>query len=777
VTLTVSQTFGHFEIKDLLQKGGMGEVYRALDTNSGDEVALKLLAPKYQGNDYVTGRFLAEADVYRRLSHPNIVRYIDSGKVDERYYIALEHIVGVDLAQLIERDGAIDIDLAMSVMVDVTFAVNYAHGKEIVHRDLKPQNIMVTRDHEIKLIDFGVAHARNDYVNTDAGMVLGSLCYNSPEQNQGKLVDYRSDIYSLGLVFYEIVTGKRLLPNTSVSDIILSQVELDHTIVPPRFLNEACPVELQDIIIKMCRFDPRDRYQKLEQVLLALKELGKKRTGGLSTDAMKSKALADRDLADTHYWKGMNCLSEGLYLEALDEFEALLSLSLYHHQAYIAQVEEQVNFLSWTLDLCCEGTVSAEDEMKSVELDVLRKLSEVYSENPGNGIRNAMRSLLGFYKDRVREIKEKRKQQVKDRKVPITPDQYPLVIQKLGTLYQKLGRYQQQRLMVAKITAFAERMDDAAQGRTILDGLRRDLPDDEYVLHSYLRFLFRRGYGEEALHEALALGRQHRLKEAWNRALAVYKEVLEYNSGNAEAKAAIDEIHATLADIAEETERLCDLTQKMVSVQDYNSAINMCIKFMNDYPENPTIKDKLADLYLAKDDPRKAFEQLLGLGMALYDRGDYDQAKTAFAKALPLQPENQECINYLVEIMKRDDPSLCDRNSPKAIVEEIYLRLGLYDRVVTMHKAKLKGSPADLRTWAKIIDILQRSGDREALLEAKVDKIVCAIEQGDMQTANEEVDAFGQAHPDEVKRLERLKKLSFETKLRVRDTRIRELLG
>ena len=777
MTLTIGQSYGHFEVVSLVQKGGMGEVYRATDRETGEDVALKLLAPEYLGNEYVTGRFRAEAEVYRRLSHPNVVRYIDSGEIDGRYYIALEHIEGIDLAQLIERDGACDIDLALSIMVDVTYAVNFAHGKEIVHRDLKPQNIMITRDHVIKLIDFGVAHARNDYVNTDAGMVLGSLCYNSPEQNQGKLVDYRGDIYSLGLVFYEIVTGKRLLPNTSVADIILSQVELDHTIVPPRFLNENVPEEMQDIIMKMCRFDPRERYQKLEKVLIELKALISSRTGDVSPDARKAKALADRDLADTHYWKGMNFLSEGQYLEALDEFESLLNLSLYHHQAYIVQVEEQVNFLSWTLDLCCEGAVSAEDEMKSVELDVLRKLSDVYSENPGNGIRNAMRSLLGFYKDRVKEIKEKRQQQVKERKVPITPEQYPMVVQKLGSLYSKLGRHQQQRMMEMKIIAFAERMEDTERARQILEQLMKDMPEEDFVLHGYLRFLFKRGFGEQALREALDLAKQYRKKEAWNKALAVYKEILEYNSGNAEARASIDEIHQALEEVAEETERLVDFTQKMVQVQDFNAAINMCIKFLNDYPDNLLIKDKLADLYISTGKEQEAYDQLLNVGVALHDRLEYETAKEVFAKALTVSPDSQECINYLVEIMKREDPSICDRNSPKAIVEEIYIRLGMYKRVIGIYRKKMKGSPADLRTHDKILDILERADDQEALLEAKVDRIICAIEVGDMHTANEAVDAFAEAHPDELPRLERLKSVSFETKLRVKDTRIRELLG
>ena len=160
MTLSIGQIFGHFTIQDLVQKGGMGEVYVALDGNTGETVALKLLSPKYIDNEYVTNRFLAEAEVYRRLSHPNIVKYVDSGQIEENYFIALEHINGIDLGQLIERDGACDIDLALSIMLDVTYAVNFAHSKDIIHRDLKPHNIMISHDKVIKLIDFGVAHAK-----------------------------------------------------------------------------------------------------------------------------------------------------------------------------------------------------------------------------------------------------------------------------------------------------------------------------------------------------------------------------------------------------------------------------------------------------------------------------------------------------------------------------------------------------------------------------------------------------------------------------------------
>lgn len=776
--MRLGETFGRYEIVDLLQRGGMGEVYRGRDTETGDDVALKVLAPEYEGNAYVTGRFLAEAEVYRRLSHPNIVKYVDSGRIGDLNYIALEHIEGIDLAQMIHRDGPPDMDLALSIMLDVTYAVNFAHHKEIIHRDLKPQNIMITRDGVIKLIDFGVAHARNDYVNTDAGMVLGSLCYNSPEQNQGKLVDFRGDVYSLGLVFYEIVTGRRLLPNTSVSDIILSQVELDHTIVRPRFLNDQCPEALQDVILKMTRFDPRERFQNLEQVLLELKKILEDRTGVVSADAARAKALADRDLADTHYWKGMNFLAEGQYLLALGEFEALLNLSLYHHQAYITRVEEQVNFLSWTLDLCCEGAVTEDEEFKGVELDVLKQLSQVYSQNPNDGIRKAMRSLLAVYKDKVHEIHEKRRKKAKDLKMPVAPHQYPEVVRKLAGLYAKLGRTEQRRLMESKILSFARTMEDAGEARRILEQLRRDCPDDAQVRRGFVDFLFAKGPREAALAEALTLGRDFRLREDYSKALGLYKQVQEADPGNAEAAAAIDELHEALAELSKETERLVDLTQKMVQVEDYQAAINMCLKFLNDYPENLPIQDKLADLYVATGKVDRARDQLLRMGQSTHDKGDFVGARELFARALRLWPDCQEAITYLVDLFKREDPQVFEgKSSSKAIVEEIYVRLGMYDKVVADLRSRLKGSGADLRLHDRIIEMLDTACDHDAMLEARVDKMVCAFTAGAIDCARDEIDAFLADHPDETARLERLKNLPFEVKLRVNDSRIREMLG
>ena len=777
MTLSVGQTFGHFLIEDLLQKGGMGEVYVALDRNTQEKVALKLLAPKYKGNEYVQNRFFAEADVYRRLSHPNIVKYIDSGEIDGNFFIALEHIQGIDLGQLIERDGGSEIDLALSIMLDVTYAVNFAHSKAIIHRDLKPHNIMITNEKVIKLIDFGVAHAKNNYVVTDAGMVVGSLCYNSPEQNQGKVVDVRGDIYSLGLVFYEIITGVRLIPNTSVSEIILSQVELDHTIIKPRFIKPECPEALEKIIMKMCRFEKKERHKTLELVLLELKDIINKRSHQGSTSSTYTKQLADKDLADTHYWKGMNLLAEGKYIEALDEFEALLNLSLFHNQAYISQVEEQIDFLSWTLELCCEGSTSEEDEIKSVELEVLSQLSNKYSvQKQGKGIKNAMCSLLKVYKNKIDDIKQRRKAEAKNRKAPISPEDYPLVIKKLGSIYGKLGYHEQQILMTNKIVHFARTMEDAIKAKEIMETFSKDLPYNHNFQLTYIKFLFQKGFGELALEKALEQGMQFRKAEAFSKALEIYNEILKYNHGNKEAKEAITELHDQINKIASSSEKLIELTRRMVDVKDYSSAINMCIKFLNASPENRAVQLKLAELYLACNQPNEAYEQFEKLAITAYNMTDYEEAKLLFLKAHKTNPDSKTSMNYLVNITKKENPAICDNNSHRAIIEATYKHLEMYDEHLAMLKGKLKGSLSDLPLYDKIIEIQKKAGMTDAIIDTIIAQIICAIENDDEETAKEKIDSFTADHPENSTIYDKLNGISFETKLRIKDPILRSIL-
>lgn len=777
VTLKVGQKFGHFLIEDLLQKGGMGEVYSALDRNTNEVVALKLLTSRYIDNAYVKNRFLAEGEVYRRLSHPNIVRYIDSGEIDSQFFIALEHIQGIDLGQLIERDGPCEIDLALSIMLDVTYAVNFAHSKDIIHRDLKPHNIMISQDKVIKLIDFGVAHAKNSYVVTDAGMVVGSLCYNSPEQNQGKIVDVRGDIYSLGLVFYEIITGKRLLPNTSVSDIILSQVELDHTIIRPRFITPKCPEALQTLILKMCRFEKRERHKTLEIVLLELKEIIRARKGGGSTSSAFTKALADKDLADTHYWKGMNLLAEGKYIGALDEFEALLNLSLFQNQAYISQVEEQVDFLSWTLELCCEGATSEEDEIKSVELDVLQKLSSEYSTpKPAKGIKNAMRSLLGLYKEKLEAIKKRRKKEAKARKAPIAPEVYPLVINKLGSIYAKLGHHEQQRLMTNKIVNFAKSMEDSIKAKEIMDNLARDLAGNHDFQMTYIRFLFKKGFRESGLQKALEQGLQLRKSESFSKAFAVFNEILKYDEDNKEAGSAIEELHKQINEVAEESKKLLQLTRRMVDVQDYSSAINMCIKFLHTSPENRAIQMKLAELYVASGAKDEAYELFKSLGISAYNTPDYEEAKLLFARAIEIKPNSKASMNYLVDIIKMEDPSICTNTSHKAIIEAIYRHLGMLNQLIDLLRGRLKGSPSDLPLYEKIVGVLEEAGKSEEIIDTKIEQICCAIETGDEEMALAKIDEFATVHTEEGHLQDKLTTVSFESRLRIKNPRLRDLL-
>ncbi len=756
---SIPRTIGRFEIRELYKKGGMGEIFLAEDSGSGEEVVIKVLSPEAMEREYVSARFLQEIEIYKMLSHPNIVRYIDSGEHDGRPYIVLEWIRGRNLKDLLDENGPLSLNQALSLMLDVLYAVNYAHSRQIIHRDLKPQNIMVSNDGVIKIIDFGVAHARKSLVNTSAGMVIGSLCYNSPEQNQGRFIDYRSDIYSLGLVFYETLTGKRLLPNTSISDIIFAQAELDRTIEPPSKLNPEVPGLIDDMILRMCRFNPDERHPSVEHVIVQLQNIISQLGLSIDTvspDTVKAKSLAMRDLADTHYWRGMNYLAEMKYLEALREFEALLCLSFSYNKDYRERVEEQLNFLSWSLDVCCEGTSSTEEELKALEIEVLQKLSDIYARNAqekkSGGIRKAMAELLAMYKQRLADIHSRRKAQWKNSRLPISYRDYPRIMQKLSSLYSKLGLGAQKKLVEDKLVRFLSRRADPSEADQIFSRILEEYPDDVKFRRAYCELLERQGRREEEKVQRLLLAARLMDQEQYASALEEYDRVLAAHPDCAEAGEGKERVRKHLDEVSRETERLIELTRKMEEI-DINSAVNLCRKFLNDYPENLQVLDKLASLHLLKGEEEEAVECLLRLGVSSFEREDYERARDYFVRVLTMRGDCKQALNFLVEIVKMEDPSITELGSHKAVIDEVLVRVGLASLVIERLRRRLKGRLSDVEVLARVRETALRGELEEEAVSAWVDAIGLYIRHDQLDEARREVVSFLERWPEYAHRL------------------------
>jgi serine/threonine-protein kinase len=251
----------------------MANVFRARDLNLQREVAIKLLREDYTFDPTFRVNFLNEARAAANLTHPSIVTIYDFGHEESRYYIVMELVEGTDLKSYIRRKLILPIPEAISLMTQMCAGVGYAHRAGLVHCDIKPQNILISPDRVAKITDFGIARALT-YMNPDehTAVVWGSPQYFSPEQARGEMPTPSSDVYSLGVVLYEMVTGR--LPFEAADSTLLAEQHIAATPPPPRSLNPVIPPSLERILLKVLAKEPSARYRTADQLGRVLESFG-----------------------------------------------------------------------------------------------------------------------------------------------------------------------------------------------------------------------------------------------------------------------------------------------------------------------------------------------------------------------------------------------------------------------------------------------------------------------------------------------------------------------
>lgn len=251
---------GRYSILRTLGGGGMARVYLAHDEVLGRDVAIKILRDQYAEDVEFAERFKREARSAASLSHPNIVSVYDRGVAEDgTSYIAMEHVPGGSLKERISQEGVLDTAEAASVALQITEALEEAHGRGVIHRDIKPHNVLLTSTGDVKVADFGIARAAAHTSISQTSLVLGTASYMSPEQALGESVDPRSDLYSLGVVLYEMLTGE--LPYTADNPVAVSMKHVNESLRPPREINPEIPESMDAVVTKLLSKDPEDRYR------------------------------------------------------------------------------------------------------------------------------------------------------------------------------------------------------------------------------------------------------------------------------------------------------------------------------------------------------------------------------------------------------------------------------------------------------------------------------------------------------------------------------------
>jgi len=334
--MAMNKDFGAFELKEKIGQGGMASVYLAVQKALQRPVVLKILYPHLAEDEKLVQRFEREARAAAMMRHPNIIQVIDMGRHEDVAYIAMEFVEGMDLQKWLQAHGTPPIEMALLMLRDVCRGLEHAHGNRIVHRDVKPANIMLTPDGMIKLMDFGLARSGTETTTqmTMVGSVLGTPAYMSPEQATGEVVDERSDIFSTGVVAFELLGGTRPFTGDSYSTVLRSILTVEP--VPVTEINPLVPDEVARIVRGMLQKDVGKRTQTITQVLGDFEDVIEQMGLHRGKDLLREYALQPEAVAAM--WRKRHLsrhLDQGLYYEnmglgkiddALREFRRVLHL-------------------------------------------------------------------------------------------------------------------------------------------------------------------------------------------------------------------------------------------------------------------------------------------------------------------------------------------------------------------------------------------------------------------------------------------------------------------
>jgi len=265
--IRVGERLGHFLIRAEIGRGGMGTIYFATDTTLGRDVALKVVHPQLADNPQLMERFKIEAMTQARLSHPNIVTIFSFHRIEDEYVIAMEYVAGRSLKEMLQERKHLQPEEAVDLIVQVAEGLRYAPARNVIHRDIKPANILVDREGRVKISDFGIAKILGAQGLTKTGMLIGTPWYTSPEQIIGREIDFRSDLYSLGVTFYEVLTGRVPFDSETNSEFQIQKAHLETPPPRPSIYNPEIGIKLENFILKALQKKAEKRFQSARDMI------------------------------------------------------------------------------------------------------------------------------------------------------------------------------------------------------------------------------------------------------------------------------------------------------------------------------------------------------------------------------------------------------------------------------------------------------------------------------------------------------------------------------
>ena len=676
--LRAGQLFDRFRIVKKLGSGGMGEVYLALDRHEKRNVALKVIKKDSPNFERMLNWFKREVELYRKIAHPNVVNFIAFGEVDGIHYVALEQIFGISLRQWLSRNGPCSLQRAFSWTQDLVFAIHAAHQQGVVHRDIKPENIMVDRNENVKIIDFGLARVeskvskkdvdeaekllkrgrpRDGVLSGDSGIV-GTLSYVAPEVLRGETAGKASDIYALGLVFYEMLTGQILIQDVSSAANIIerhSQIDSLKSFLP----RPVSPLaqELEGFVLKMLKSNVEERFSRTNEMVDGMQKLISCYGSELEDSKQSAKKrLAQQELVDSHYWRAMNFFAEERVQKAIEELFNVITFESCLQRDSKETLVRELDILFYRLAPKGEergrsdGFVLEKDEL----IELLKKTMRIYRSVADPW---ATRLKMRVFLRRCRKL---------------------------------LSREEFARLLQS---AFSEHVGDPLLTRAFIDGLVDDNP--LVAKDVWLKFT----------KELLAKGDLSEAREE----LEAY--VRRFGEG--------DEVDGLFKDLfvledarADEEEQLSSLLDELLSNEAREQALTVLLAFLKKYPRSILALNLLHDLYEKEGRRQKLVEVNRRLGVVYYWQGDLDLSVSAFTSVLEYDERDALALGYLMEILNKKGALKRIPHDHRLLQAKIARELGLFELLRKELERGLTGTARDEKVYLEIAELARNAKPR-----------------------------------------------------------------